>query len=63
MTTKIKFNNLSALIYDYPDSIEIIKDHYLDLLTELTETTELDINLFIENIKKLIQWELLLFVI
>ena len=63
MTTKIKFNKLSALIYDYPDNIEIIKGKYLDLLTELTETTELDINLFIENIKKLIQWELLLFVI
>ena len=53
MTTKIKFNKLSALIYDYPDNIEIIKEHYLDLLTELTKTTELDTNLFLENIKKI----------
>ena len=53
MTTKIKFNKLSALIYDYPDNIEIIKEHYLDLLTELTETTELDKNLFLENINKI----------
>jgi glucosamine-phosphate N-acetyltransferase len=53
MTTKIKFNKLSTLIYDYPDNIEIIKEHYLHLLTELTETTELDTNLFLENIKKI----------
>jgi hypothetical protein len=53
MTTKIKFNKLSALIYDYPDNIEIIKGKYLDLLTELTETTELDTNLFLENINKI----------
>jgi glucosamine-phosphate N-acetyltransferase len=53
MTTRIKFNKLSTLMDNYPDNIEIIKETYLALLTELTETPELDTKLFLENIKKI----------
>jgi glucosamine-phosphate N-acetyltransferase len=53
MTTKIKFIKLSILLDNYPNNIELIKESYLKLLSELTETSELDTNLFLENIKKI----------
>ena len=49
MTTTVKFNKLSILIERFPDYIEIIKDSYLELLSELTEVSKLDTYVFLEN--------------
>ena len=55
MTTTVKFNKLSVLIERFPDYIEIIKDSYLELLSELTEVSKLDTSVFLENIQKINQ--------
>ena len=55
MTTTVKFNKLSVLIERFPDYIEIIKDSYLELLSELTEVSKLDTTVFLENIQKISQ--------
>ena len=55
MTTTVKYNKLSVLIERFPDYIEIIKDSYLDLLSELTEVSKLDTSIFLENIQKISQ--------
>ena len=49
MTTTVKFNKLSVLIERFPDYIEIIKDSYLALLSELTEVSKLENQVFLEN--------------
>jgi glucosamine-phosphate N-acetyltransferase len=55
MTTNIKYNKLSVLIERFPKCIQIIKDSYLELLSELTEVTKLDTPKFLENIQKISQ--------
>ena len=55
MTTTVKYNKLSFLIERFPDYIEIIKDSYLELLSELTEVSKLDTPVFLENVKKINQ--------
>ena len=55
MTTTVKYNKLSVLIERFPDYIEIIKDSYLDLLSELTEVSKVDTSRFLENIQKINQ--------
>ena len=55
MTTTVKYNKLSVLIERFPDYIEIIKDSYLDLLSELTEVSKVDTLKFLENIQKINQ--------
>ena len=55
MTTTVKYNKLSILIERFPDYIEIIKDSYLELLSELTEVSKLDNKTFLENIQKISQ--------
>lgn len=55
MTTTVKYNKLSVLIERFPDCVEIIKDSYLDLLSELTEVSKLDNQSFLENVLKISQ--------
>ena len=55
MTTTVKFNKLSVLIERFPDYIEIIKDSYLELLSELTEVSKLNTVVFLQNIQKISQ--------
>ena len=55
MTTTVKFNKLSVLIERFPDYIEIIKDSYLELLSELTEVSKLNTVAFLQNIQKINQ--------
>jgi hypothetical protein len=55
MTTTVKYNKLSVLIERFPDYIEIIKDSYLELLSELTEVSKVDTSKFLENIQKINQ--------
>ena len=52
MTTTVKYNKLSVLIERFPDCIEIIKDSYLELLSELTEVSKVDTPKFLENIQR-----------
>ena len=54
-TTTVKYNKLSVLIERFPDYIEIIKDSYLELLSELTEVSKVDTPKFLENIQKISQ--------
>ncbi len=49
----IKFTTLFDLIENNQDKIEIIKDQYLLLLSNLTVTDYIETNLFIENINKI----------
>lgn len=52
----IQFTNLSALLNKYPKMIEKIKENYLLLLTELTDTQMIDTKLFLENVDKILQF-------
>ena len=52
MTTTVKYNKLSVLIERFPDYIEIIKDSYLELLSELTEVSKVDTSKFLENVQR-----------
>lgn len=49
----IKFIDLNYLINDYIDKIDIIKNKHLSLLSELSIITELDTNLYLEQVKKI----------
>jgi glucosamine-phosphate N-acetyltransferase len=49
----IKFIDLNDLINDYIDKIDIIKNKHLSLLSELSIITELDTNLYLEQVKKI----------
>jgi glucosamine-phosphate N-acetyltransferase len=53
MTTTVKYNKLSVLIERFPDYVEIIKDSYLELLSELTEVSKVDTPKFLENVQKI----------
>jgi glucosamine-phosphate N-acetyltransferase len=55
MTTTVKYNKLSVLIERFPDCVEIMKDSYLDLLSELTEVSKLENQTFLENVLKISQ--------
>jgi len=55
MTTTVKYNKLSVLIERFPDYVEIIKNSYLDLLSELTEVSKVDTPKFLENVQKISQ--------
>lgn len=43
-------SNLLDLINKYPNNVDTIKEKYLNLLSELTVTTNLDTNIFLEKI-------------
>ena len=55
MTTTVKYNKLSVLLEKFPDCVEIIKDSYLALLSQLTEVSKVDTPKFLENIQKISQ--------
>lgn len=55
MTTTVKYNKLSVIIERFPDYVEIIKNSYLDLLSELTEVSKVDTHKFVENVQKISQ--------
>jgi len=42
---------LIDLLNDYPDKVEIIKQKYLQLLSELTVVTDLETSFFIQNVE------------
>jgi glucosamine-phosphate N-acetyltransferase len=46
----IKYAKLIDLINEWPHNIDIIKEKYLSLLSELTITTDLDTNIFYKKI-------------
>lgn len=50
---QINYVRLSFLLNTYPGLTEIIKDKYLLLLSELTETIYLETNLFIKNVERI----------
>ena len=50
---EIKYNKLTTLLERYPTYIEIIKEKYLALLRQLTETPDISTHLFANNIKKI----------
>ena len=47
----IKYSKLVELINFYPDKIDIIKEKYLTLLSELTKTSDLDTTTFYKKIE------------
>ena len=49
----MNFIDLNDLINDYIDKIDIIKNKHLSLLSELSIITELDTNLYLEQVKKI----------
>ena len=51
--SSIKFINLMDLMNKYVDNFDIIKDKHLSLLSELSVVTELDNNLYLENLEKI----------
>jgi glucosamine-phosphate N-acetyltransferase len=51
--SEIKYTPLIDLINNYPNNVEIIKNQYLLLLSELTLTTYIETSLFLENIEKI----------
>ena len=53
MATTIKFLNLMDLINEYSDKIDIIKDKHLNLLSELSITSDLNTPLYFEYLKKI----------
>jgi glucosamine-phosphate N-acetyltransferase len=50
MSTTLKYIKLSDLLEKYSTHIELIKNKYLNLLSELTEVTDLSSEIFINNI-------------
>jgi glucosamine-phosphate N-acetyltransferase len=52
---EIKYTPLNELINTYPDNVEVIKNQYLLLLSELTSTTYIETSLFLKNIEKIHQ--------
>jgi len=53
--SEIKYTPLNELINTYPDNVEVIKNQYLLLLSELTSTTYIETSLFLKNIEKIHQ--------
>ena len=53
MATTIKFLNLMDLINEYSEKLDSIKDKHLNLLSELSITSDLDTQLYFENLKKI----------
>lgn len=53
--SEIKYTPLIDLINTYSDNIELIKNQYLLLLSELTSTSYIETSLFLENIQKIHQ--------
>lgn len=53
--SEIKYTPLNELINTYPDNVEVIKNQYLLLLSELTLTTCIETSLFLKNIEKIHQ--------
>jgi glucosamine-phosphate N-acetyltransferase len=53
--SEIKYTSLIDLINTYPDNIELIKNRYLLLLSELTLTPYIETSLFLKNIEKIHQ--------
>ena len=51
----VNFINLIDLLNTYPEQIEIIKEQYLLLLSELTLTTYIETPLFLKNIERINQ--------
>jgi len=51
--SEIKFVPLNKLLNKYPQHIELIKEKYLKLLSELTVTSNLNTGLFKKNIEKI----------
>ncbi len=49
----MNFIDLNDLINDYIDKINIIKNKHLSLLSELSIITELDTNLYLDQVKKI----------
>jgi len=49
----IKFIDLMDLMNKYIDNLDIIKEKHLSLLSELSIVTELDTNLYLENLEKI----------
>ena len=47
--TIIKYAKLLELINNSPDNIDIIKEKYLRLLSDLTKTSDLDTNIFYQK--------------
>jgi len=51
--SEIQYTQLIDLLNTNEDNIEIIKEQYLLLLSELTSTTYIDTSLFLKNIEKI----------
>ena len=51
--SEIKYTTLNDLININPNLIEMIKDQYLVLLSDLTSTTYIETELFMDNIEKI----------
>jgi len=51
--SEIIYTTSNELIINNPNQIELIKDQYLLLLSDLTTTNYIETELFIENIKKI----------
>ena len=51
--SEIKFVPLNKLLNKYPEHIELIKEKYLKVLSELTVTSNIDTTLFKRNIEKI----------
>jgi glucosamine-phosphate N-acetyltransferase len=50
---KIQYSSLEKLVLDNFEKIELIKNKYLNLLNELSESQNISNDLFLENIKKI----------
>ena len=50
---EIAYISLKELLNTYPNSISKIKSSYLELLSELTSTEQIENSLFLENINKI----------
>lgn len=51
----VKYINLDKLIERYPEQVDLIKEHYLLLLSELTVTSLIETPLFLSNIERIIK--------
>ena len=53
MSTTLKYIKLSDLLEKYSTHIELIKNKYLNLLSELTEVTDLTCEIFTNNVNSI----------
>lgn len=51
--SEIKYTSLNDLLVRNPELIDLIKDKYLLLLSDLTSTSYLETNLFVKNIERI----------